>query len=72
MSDAIAEALADLEAARAACVAALAEPHVLAIDKVRAAAELRLIARERLTLLDRQAEQEAERRDRADAGLWSG
>lgn len=70
MSDAIEQALADLDAARAACVAALNEPHVLAIDKVRAAGELRLIARERLALLARQAEEQAEQRERAETGLW--
>ena len=65
MSDAIEQALADLDAARAACVAALNEQHVLAIDKVRAAAELRLLARERLALLDRQAAEEALEQERA-------
>lgn len=73
MIDAIAQALSDLDRARDACLAALDDRHLLGVDKLKAAAELRLIQKERLALLDRQAEAEADRRDRADStGLWNG
>jgi hypothetical protein len=71
MNDAIARALSDLDAARAVCVEALNAPHAFPIDKIKAASELRLIARERIALLDRQAEEEAERRQRAETGCWT-
>ncbi len=67
---AITEALADLERARAACVEAMADRIALPADRVRAASELRHINRDRIALLDRQAEDEAHRRQRAESGCW--
>lgn len=72
MNDAIAQALADLERARAACLAALEDQYAFAPDKVRAASELRHLARQRLELLAQQADAEAERRQRAETGCWAG
>lgn len=70
MSAAIDRALSDLDAARDACIAALEDRFAMPADKVRAASELRHLAKQRLELLDRQADDEAERRDRAQAGVW--
>lgn len=69
MSDAITQALTDLDVARDACIAALNDRHTLNVDKVKAAAELRLIAKQRLELLDRQRDEQAQRRDSL---AWAG
>jgi hypothetical protein len=70
MSDAITEALEDLAKARSACLAALEDRHIVSVDKVKTAAELRLIAKQRLELLALKAEAEGERQRNVEVGIW--
>lgn len=63
-------ALADLDKARGACIAAMEDAHAFADVKVAAAAELRRINAARLDLTGQLEAIETERQTRAATGLW--